>query len=173
MTPELMRATVAEPQGAAREGGAEGSGRQIRGHRNTNRQRGRLWAASVLVNVKPKAHQDIASRAGWDAEKVKDLTRGDLSCESRREVSRSHSSREQSRGLEAARGNCETGKLSPVKGGRNQQQRSTEHCTPGQNTPRRQQDLRTKDPEFLREPKEPTRCSRGKPCGERNSWRCA
>jgi hypothetical protein len=60
-----------------------------------------------------------------------------------------------------------------VKGGRNQQQRSTEHCTPGQNTPRRQQDLRTKDPEFLGEPKEPTRCSRGKPCGERNSWRCA
>ncbi len=104
MTSELMRATVAEPQGDAREGGAEGSGRQIRGHRNTNRQRGRLWAASVLVNAKPKAHQDTASRAGWDAEKVKDLTRGDLSCESRREVSRSHSRREQSRGLEEKRG---------------------------------------------------------------------
>jgi hypothetical protein len=93
-----MRVTVAEPQGDAREGGAERSGRQTCDHRNTNRQRGRLRAASVLANTKPEVHQDAACRAGWHAGKVQALTRGDLLRESTGGVSRSHSSREQSRG---------------------------------------------------------------------------
>jgi len=87
-----MRATVVKPQGDARKGGAERSGRQTRDHRNTNRQRGRVRAASVLANAKPEAHQDASSRAGWHAGKVQVLTRGDLCAERRGEVSRDHSS---------------------------------------------------------------------------------
>src|SRR6187431_3293571 len=100
MTSEPMRVTVAEPQGDAREGGAERSGRQTCDHRNTNRQRGRLWAASVLANAKPKAHQDTASRAGWPAGKVQALTRGDLRGASPGGVSRGHSSVENRRKTE-------------------------------------------------------------------------
>jgi hypothetical protein len=168
MTSELMRATVAEPQGDAREGGAERSGRQTRDHRNTNRQRGRQWATSVLGNTKSNPHQDTASRAGWPAGKVQVLTRGDLPRESAREVSRGRSSKEWSRGLEEARLNDETGTLRLVKGQRNQQQRSMAHCAIGQNTPRRQQAVvGNHDP--LREPSPAGRCSRRNREGERNS----
>lgn len=123
MTSELMRATVAEPQGDAREGGAERSGRQTRDHRNTNRQRGRQWAISVLADAKSNPHQDTACRAGWPEGKVKDLTRGDLLRASAGGVSRGRSSVESRRKAEGA------------KDRRNQQQRSTEHCVTGQNTP--------------------------------------
>ena len=99
-----MRATVAEPQGDAREGGAERSGKQICDHRNTNRQRGRVRAASVLANAKPKAHQDAPSRAGWRAEKVQVLTRGDLPAERRGEVSRGRSSDDARRKTGTAKG---------------------------------------------------------------------
>jgi hypothetical protein len=162
-----MRVTVAEPQGDAREGGAERSGRQNCDHRNTNRQRGRRRAASVLANTKPKAHQDAAGRAGWRAGKVQALTRGGLPRESAEGVSRSHSSSEQSRGLEDARLNCETGTLPAVKGRRKQQQRSTEHCAAGPNTPIRQQTAAARL--ALRESVLPARCNRGKESGERNS----
>jgi hypothetical protein len=131
MTSELMRATVAERQGDAREGGAERSGRQSCDHGNTNRQRGRQWAASVLANAKPEAHQDTAGRAGWRAAKVQALTRGGLGAERRRGVSRGHSKQDRSRGLEEARLNDETGTLRPLKGQRNQQQRSTVPCAAG------------------------------------------
>ncbi len=171
MISELMRATVAEPQGDAREGGAERSGRQTRDHRNTNRQRGRQWAISVRTNAKSNPHQDTASRAGWHAGKVKVLTRGDLPCESAGGVSRSHSSSEQSRGLRDARLNCDTGTLPPVKGRRNQQQRSTEHCVTGQITPGRQQTTATRL--ALREPDPLKRCSRRRRNGERNTRRHA
>lgn len=170
MTSELMRATVAEPQGDAREGGTERSGRQTCDHRNTNRQRGRQWATSVLVNTKSKPHQDTASRAGWHAEKVQVLTRGDLRGESRAGVSRGHSSESRSRGRKA-RLNIETGTLQPAKGRRNQQQRSTAHCATGQNKPRRQQT--TVFELALREPLLSKRCSRGRQAGERNSRRHA
>ena len=172
MTSELMRATVAEPQGDAREGGAERSGRQTCDHRDTNRQRGRLWAASVLANAKPKTHQDTASRAGWRAGTVQVLTRGGLSSESLGEVSRGRSSKERSRGLEDARLNCETGTLRPAKGQRSQQQRSMAHCAAGQDEPRRQQTV-VSDHDKLHEPSPAGRCSRRNRGGERNSGRHA
>ena len=172
MTSEPMRATVAEPQGDAREGGAERSGRQTRDHRNTNRQRGRQWAASVLANTKPKSHQDTASIAGWHAGKVQVLTRGDLPSESAGEVSRGHSSEEKSRGLEEARLNYETGTLQLAKGRRNQQQRSMAHCTPGQDMPRRQQ-AEMGNHATLHEPSPTGRCSRRNRGGERNTGRYA
>jgi hypothetical protein len=156
MTSELMRATVAQPQGDAREGGAERSGEQNRDHRNTNRQRGRLWAASVPANAKPNPRQDTASIAGWDAETVQVLTRGGLAGESKRGVSRGRSSVES------------RPKPAGAKGRRNQQQRSTEHCTPGHNTPRRQQAV-GRSPDTLREPSGKKRCSRGGPNGARKS----
>jgi len=159
MTSELMRATVAEPQGDAREGGAERSGRQTCDHRNTNRQRGRLWAASVLANAKPKPHQDAASRAGWPAGRVQALTRGGLARERARGVSRGHSSVESRR------------KTAGAKGRRNQQQRSTVHCAAGLNMPGRQQTAAARL--ALREPGPPMRCSRDKRAGERNTRRHA
>jgi hypothetical protein len=163
-----MRATVVEPQGDAREGGAEGSGRRTRDHRNTNRQRGRQWATSVPANTKSNSHQDTASRAGWHAGKVQVLTRGDLSRESTGEVSRGRSSKEWSRGLEDARLNYETGTLRPVKGQRRQQQRSMAHCAIGQKQPRRQQAV-VGNHDTLREPTPAGRCSRCNREGERNS----
>jgi len=162
-----MRVTVAEPQGDAREGGAERSGRQTCDHRNTNRQRGRRWAASVRPNTKPETHQDTAGRAGWRAGRVQVLTRGGLPRESAGGVSSGHSNRSKSRGLEDARLNYETGTLPPVKGQRKQQQRSTEHCAAGQDTPIRQQTAAFGP--TLREPVSPLRCSRDKRAGERNS----
>ena len=111
-----MRATVAEPQGDVREDGAERSGRQTCDHRNTNRQRGRQWATSVLVNAKSKPHQDTASRAGWHAGKVQVLTRGDLRRESAPEVSRGRSSDDAVRkhgGAKGRRSNCKA-TLKPV-----------------------------------------------------------
>jgi hypothetical protein len=99
-----MRATVAQTQGEAPVGFAERSGRQIRDHRYTNRQRGRMRAASVLANAKPKTHQDASSRAGWRAEKVEVLTRGELPAERLGEVSRGHSSKEVPRKRETAKG---------------------------------------------------------------------
>lgn len=165
-----MRATVAEPQGDAREGGAERSGRQNRDHRNTNQQRGRQWATSVRANAKSKPHQDTASRAGWHAGTVQVLTRGDLRRESAEGVSRGHSSKERSRGP-SARLNAHTGTLQPVKGRRKQQRRSMEHCATGQSMPGRQQ--ATASRLALREPSKPRRCSRARQRGERNSRRRA
>jgi len=159
MISELMRATVAEPQGDAREGGAERSGRQTRDHRNTNRQRGRQWATSVLANTKSNPHQDTASRAGWHAGKVKVLTRGDLRGGKRGGVSSGRSSVESRR------------KAAGAKDQRNHQQRSTEHCATGVNTPGRQQTAATRL--ALREPGPPTRCSRDKRAGEWNTRRHA
>jgi hypothetical protein len=161
-----MRATVAEPQGDAREGGAERSGRQTRDH--GNRHRGRQWATSVLATTKSNPHQDTACRAGWRAGRVQVLTRGDLPRESEGEVSSDRSSREWSRGLKEARLNYETGTLRPVKGQRSQQQRSMAHCATGQNTPRRQQNT-VGNHDTLREPSPAGRCSRRNRGGERNS----
>ena len=165
MKSELMRATVAEPQGDAREGGAERSGRQTR---DRNRQGGRQWATSVRANTKSKAHQDTACRVGRPVGKVQVLTRGDLPGECLGEVSSGRNSTDRSRGLEEARLNYETGTLRPVKGQRNQQQRSTAHCATGQSTPRRQQ-ARVGHHETLREPSPAGRCSRRNREGERNS----
>ena len=43
---------------------AEGSGEQTFDRRNTNRQRGRVRAVSLLASVKPKVHPDVRGRAG-------------------------------------------------------------------------------------------------------------
>jgi hypothetical protein len=151
-----MRATVAEPQGDAREGGAERSGRQTR---DRKRQRGRQWATSVRANTKSKAHQDTASRAGRPAGRVQALTRGDLPGESLGEVSSGRSNRE---------GAGEPEPDGPEKGQRNQQQRSTAHCAIGPNTPRRQQAVMGNH-ETLREPNPAGRCSRRNREGEWNT----
>jgi hypothetical protein len=152
-----MRVTVAEPQVRGREAQNDRSGRQIRDHRNTNWQRGRMRAASMRAKDEAQfSYQDASCRARWRAEKVHVLTRGELRSESGGAVSRGRSSDE----------NCR--KAEGVKGRRNHQQRSTEHCVNGQNTPRRQQTVAgSRDP--LREPDLPMRCSRDKREGERNS----
>ena len=87
-----MRVTVAEPQARSREAQGERSGRQTHDHRKTNRQRGRVRAASVLATTKPEAHQDAPGRAGWRVGKVQALTRGELLVERQGEVSRGRSS---------------------------------------------------------------------------------
>ena len=98
-----MRATVAELQGDAREGGAEGSSRQTCDQWRMIRQRGRVRAASVRANAKPKVHPDAPGRVGWRAGKVQDLTRGDLWRESAGGVSRGRSSEDPRRDAEGGR----------------------------------------------------------------------
>jgi len=85
---EVLEPTVAELQGRE----AERSRRQNRDCRNTNWQRGRVCAASVRANTKPKVQPDTSSRAGRRARKVKTLTRGGPERESGQGVSRGHSS---------------------------------------------------------------------------------
>lgn len=98
MISELVRATVAEPKlGAVRHTG-ERRARQNCDHRNTNVQRGRLRAASVLANAKPNPHNDAASRGRWDAGRVQVLTRGGLLRESVEGVSKGRSSGKRERG---------------------------------------------------------------------------
>ena len=99
-----MRVTVAEPQVRGREAQDERSGKQTCDPRNTNRQRGRMWAASVPLTTKPEAHQDACGRAGGRAGKVQVLTRGDLLCESAGEVSRGRSSADALRKQGGAKG---------------------------------------------------------------------
>jgi hypothetical protein len=91
-----MESTVAKEQGSNREVVAEGSFRQTIDHRNTNRQRGRVRATSVLANAKSKVHQDASGRAEWPERKVHALTQGDLleSESERAGVSRGHSNEE-------------------------------------------------------------------------------
>ena len=99
-----MRVTVAEPQVRGREAQDERSGRPTHDPRNTNRQRGRVRAASVRVNAKPKAHQGASGRAGWRVGKVQVLTRGELLRESAGEVSRGRSSDDARRKAGRAKG---------------------------------------------------------------------
>src|SRR4051794_1027905 len=115
-----MRVTVAEPQVRGREAQDESSGRQTHDHRNTNRQRGRVRAASVLANTKPKAHQDAPSKAGWRVGKVQVLTRGDLLRESVGEVSRSHSSDDARRKAGRAKGGSSRLRAQPKALGRSE-----------------------------------------------------
>ena len=101
--------TVAKRQGSGRETVAERSRRQTPDYRNTKRQRGRMRATSVLANTKSKDHQDASSRAAWPGWKAHVLTQGDLACESRRGVSRGHSSVDAARkhgGAKGRRNDC-------------------------------------------------------------------
>ena len=99
-----MEVTVAERQGSGREAVAERSRRQTSDHRNTNWQRGRAWATSVLANAKSRVHQDTSCRARWHGGRVEVITRGDLLCEGIGEVSRGRSSDETCRKPGGAKG---------------------------------------------------------------------
>ena len=104
-----MRVNRSQRQGSGREAVAERSPRQSPDHRNTKRQGGRMRAASVLGNAKPKAHQGVSGRAAWPGMKVHVLTQGDLTCESRPGVSRGRSSEEAVRkhgGAKGRRNDC-------------------------------------------------------------------
>lgn len=151
-----MKVTVAKRQGDGCEAVAERSRRQNPDRRNTNWQRGRAWAISVLANAKSEVHQDTSSIASRRGRKGEVITQGELFDESRREVSRGRSS------VEACR------KTGGAKGRRNHRQSSMEHCAAGKNPPRRQQTVVRKH-EALREPSGPERCSRrGSKWGEAN-----
>lgn len=96
--------TVAKRQGSGREAVAERSRRQNPDHRNTKRQRGRVCAASVLLNAKPKAHQGTPGKAAWPGVKVSVLTQGGLGRESGPGVSRGRSSEDAVRKHGGAKG---------------------------------------------------------------------
>ena len=152
-----MEVTVAKQQGSGREAVAERSWRQIPDRRNTNWQGGRAWATSVRANAKSEiSHQDTSGRARRHGEKVEELTWGDLRPERGGEVSRGRSSEETCR------------KTGGAKGRRNQQRSSMEHCEPGQTRPDVSRHC-CKEHSPLREPNPPTRCSRFKREGARNS----
>lgn len=94
--PELMRATVAEPQSRQLSGERQrlkeaGGNPSTVGTRTGSESRKRSGAASQLGMAKPNAHQGAPGRArqpeGTDAV----LTWGDLGTERSREVSRGHS----------------------------------------------------------------------------------
>jgi hypothetical protein len=73
----------------------ERSLRQRRDRRNTNRQRGRVRAISVLTNAKSNRHRKTHQvEPDGTSRKFMHLTRGDLLRESAGEVSRGHSSKE-------------------------------------------------------------------------------
>ena len=83
----------------------ERSGMQRDGRRNTNGQRGSVRAMSVLGNAKSKSHRKTYEvEPGDTARKFTHLTRGDLPCESRGEVSRGRSSEESRGNPEGAKG---------------------------------------------------------------------
>jgi len=83
-------------QGHHREvGGPKEVVQQRHGRRNTNRQRGRVRAMSVLGNAKSKCHRKTHQvEPDGAGRKFRHLTRGDLPCASKGEVSRDHSSAE-------------------------------------------------------------------------------
>lgn len=101
-----MTSNRREGQGRPPRGGhAERSPYQRHDRRNTNRQRGRGCAMSVLENAKSKGHQKTPQvEPGGAGRKFKHLTRGDLCRESGREVSRGRSSAEGQRKQAGAKG---------------------------------------------------------------------
>ena len=119
-----MGVTVAKQQGSGREAVAERSWRQKSDRRNTNWQRGRAWATSVLANAKSEDHPDTQGRARRRGLKVQVLTRGDLFLEKGGEVSRGRSSKESPRKREGAKGRRSHGKaLQSIVRGANKPQR--------------------------------------------------
>lgn len=116
-----MRVNRSRRQGSGREAVAERSPRQSPDHRNTKRQRGRVRAASVLVNAKPQAHQGASGRAAWPGMRVHVLTQGDLTRESGPGVSRGRSSEEAVRkhgGAKGRRNDCKA-TMEPVRPAKN------------------------------------------------------
>lgn len=96
-----------ESQGGFREGHRTKEGRSKgNDRRNTNRQRGRMRAISVLGNAKSNRHRKThqVEPDGPEPRMFMHLTRGDLLCESRGEVSRGRSSEEACRKTGRAKG---------------------------------------------------------------------
>jgi hypothetical protein len=97
------RSRTASQRAARSEG--ERSGMQRDDRRNTNRQRGSVWAMSVLGNAKSRSHRKTYEvEPDGAARKFTHLTRGDLLRESGRGVSRGRSSKENRRKPEGAKG---------------------------------------------------------------------
>jgi hypothetical protein len=86
---------------STKEGRSEGNDR-----RNTNRQRGRMRAISVLGNAKSNRHRKThqVEPDGTEPDMFMHLTRGDLRCDSSGEVSRGRSSEEIRGNTEGAKG---------------------------------------------------------------------
>jgi len=86
---------------SAKEGCSEDNDR-----RNTNRQRGRVRAMSVLGNAKSKSHRKThqVEPDGTESKMFMHLTRGELRWESSGEVSRGRSSEESRGNTEGAKG---------------------------------------------------------------------
>ncbi len=86
---------------STKEGRSKGNDR-----RNTNRQRGRMRAISVLGNAKSKSHRKThqVEPDGTESKMFMHLTRGDLRWESGGEVSRGRSSGESRGNTEGAKG---------------------------------------------------------------------
>ena len=87
---------------STKEGRSKGNDR-----RNTNRQRGRMRAISVLGNAKSNRHRkthQVEPDGTGPKRMFMHLTRGDLRCESGGEVSRGHSSEESRGNTEGAKG---------------------------------------------------------------------
>jgi len=96
-----------ESQGGFREGLSTKEGRsEGNDRRNTNRQRGRMRAISVLGNAKSNRHRKThqVEPDGTETHMFMHLTRGDLPCESEGEVSRGRSSEESRGNTEGAKG---------------------------------------------------------------------
>ena len=96
-----------ESQGGFREGLSTKEGRsKDNDRRNTNRQRGRVWAISVLGNAKSNRHRKThqVEPGGAESNMFMHLTRGDLQSESGGEVSRGRSSEEARRKTGGAKG---------------------------------------------------------------------
>lgn len=96
-----------ESQGGFREELSTKEGRsEDNDRRNTNRQRGRVRAISVLGNAKSKSHRKThqVEPDGTESKMFMHLTRGDLRWESGGEVSRGRSSEESRGNTEGAKG---------------------------------------------------------------------
>ena len=96
-----------ESQGGFREGLSTKEGRsKDNDRRNTNRQRGRVWAISVLGNAKSNRHRKThqVEPGGAESNRFMHLTRGGLRRESGGEVSRGRSSEEARRKTGGAKG---------------------------------------------------------------------
>lgn len=96
-----------ESQGGNREGLSTKEGRsKDNDRRNTNRQRGRMRAMSVLGNAKSNRHRKThqVEPDGPESNRFMHLTRGGLPCENRGEVSRGRSSEESRGNTEGAKG---------------------------------------------------------------------
>jgi hypothetical protein len=102
---EAVTATIEKDKAGTARSSAERSLKQRHGRRNTNRQRGRVRAMSMLGNAKSKSHRKTHQVESDDTgRKFIHLTRGGLRRESAGGVSRGRSSEETCRKTGGAKG---------------------------------------------------------------------